>query len=84
MFKSGCRKVKDGVRLDHEISEEPVYLSYDGAGTVTISTPAVRFRTCGALNYLFENFKALKKVDGFGLIDLEGCIDARESAPKLP
>lgn len=84
VFKSGCRKVKDGVRLDHEISEEPVYLSYDGAGTVTISTPAVRFRTCGALNYLFENFKALKKVDGFGLIDLEGCIDARESAPKLP
>ncbi len=84
VFKSGCRKVKHGVRLDHETSEEPVYLSYDGAGTVTISTPAVRFRTCGALNYLFENFKALKKVDGFGLIDLEGCIDAGEAAPKLP
>lgn len=84
VFKGGCRKVKNGVRLDHELSEEPVYLSYDGAGTVTISTPAAKFRTCGVLNYLFENFKALKKVDGFELIDLEGCIDAGEAAPKLP
>lgn len=71
VFRTGCKKIKDGVHLDHESSEEPVYASYDGNGTVTIATPAERFRSRGALDHMFENLEALKKVEGFELVNLE-------------
>lgn len=84
VFKTSCRRHNDGLRLDHESSEEPVYATYDGKGTVTISTPAARFCNCGTIGHMFENLEALKKVEGFERIDLEGAIDASAAAPVLP
>lgn len=84
VFKTSCRRHNDGLRLDHESSEEPIYATYDGKGTVTISTPAARFCNCGTIGHMFENLEALKKVEGFERIDLEGAIDASVAAPVLP
>lgn len=83
VFKASCRKARGSVRLDHESSEEPVFASYDGNGTITIATPAKKFFSCGVLSHMFENLKALKKVEGFELIDLEGCLDGEAAAPVL-
>lgn len=64
VFKTSCRKAKGSVRLDHESSEEPVYATYDGKGTVTIATAAVRMFSFDSLKYLYEGMTALKKVEG--------------------
>ena len=84
IFRTSCNRHRDGVRLDHESSEEPVYATYDGNGTVIISTPAAGFQTCGAIGNMFENLEALKRVEGFDLINKEDAIDASVAAYVLP
>lgn len=68
VFKTSCKDA-NGVRIDMDSSEEPIYLTMDKKGVVTISTPAERIRTCFNISGLFDGFVNLKKIKNLGAVD---------------